>query len=103
MHNENHFENKCCILVVKFSCPANAPLDTTTTELLSFDPGVIAGEYTIMHVYLYTLVPANVNFYLHTGIAVTAGVLLLLVAVTGVVILLLVIFGRKHANKQGNL
>ena len=31
------------------------------------------------------------------------GVLLLLVAVTGVVVLLLVIFRRKHVNKEGNL
>ena len=44
----------------------------------------------------------NINFLYRTGIAVIAGVLLLLVTVTGVVVLLLVMFRRKHPNKQGN-
>ena len=51
-------------------------------------------------IFLHTCI--NINFYFHTGIAVIAGVLLLLVTVTGVVVSILVMFRRKHPNKQGN-
>ena len=54
------------------------------------------------HSYIPIHTCININFYYHTGIAVIAGVLLLLVIVTGVVVSLLVMFRRKHPNKQGN-
>ena len=78
----------------------NIPTPDPTVRLTPADLGWLAGEFIVcvdaLSYEQYTI------YHICTGIVLIAGVLLLLVAVTGMVVLMFVICKRKHPNKQGN-